>query len=225
MNWTILSFGGGMSSLFFYLFAPLINLVELLKPIRLMAVSERDTSAAPTTPTISDNAPDDFARIVSVGIFKTSVDVSGWDANDDTAWDALETSGDLHIIGPVRGSLPEGSMTTGGGYGFLDMRKKYHSMDVPIVHANTAEAALAFWDTIADQPGDWSMMFVFEDLKAFIYLGKDLIPIPMTFNARAASESEEIGDERSTKVNAMFKHKRQPYQIDVSSAAANFKLN
>ena len=224
MNWTILSFSGGMSSLFSYLFAPLLQLANLARPAIMYAISARDTSAAPVAPNISDNAPSDFARIVSVAIVKTSVDISAWDANTDTEWDALETASDMIILGPVRGMMPEGSIQTANGYGFLDMRKKYHTYDIPFSHAGSAEDILTFWDTVADQSGDWSCMFVFEDLKGLIF-ESNLSLLPMTFNARLASESEEIGDERKMMVNCQFKAKRQPRVIDLSAASANFKLN
>lgn len=201
-------------------------LADLIRPIMMMAVTERDTSAAPTAPTIGDNAPDEFARIVSVAVFKTSVDVSAWDANTDTEWDALETAGDMFIIGPVRGMLSEPSANNAPGYGFLQSRRKNHSWDIPFAHLSSKEDVMLFWDTVMDQPGDWSAMFVFEDMTGYFFAGKDLIPVAMNFNARPASESEDIGDERRVMINAQFLSKRLPYQLDLSgAAAANFKLN
>lgn len=195
---------------------------------RLMrAISERDTSAAPVDPAFTDNALDALSRIVAVVVYKTSVDVSGWDGNNTAAWEALVAAGDAYILGPVRGQMSEPQLNTAQGYGFIQQRKKNHSYDIPFSHPielSKEEAIQTFWDTVEDQPGDWSAMFVFEDLSGYLFLGTGLTPIPMDFNARSGSESEETGDERRMMVNAAFKAKRKPYVL-TGLDAATFRVN
>lgn len=205
------------------LFGLFFDLVNLMKPIVFMAISERDTSVAPGTFTSGDDAQDEFARIVTLALFKTSLDVSAWDANTGTEWGTLTTAGDVIVVGPVRGMIPKPSANVAPGYGFLDQRRKNHQYDFNVQHLG-ADANLDFWDRFMDQPGDWSVMPVFEDLTGYLYLSKNLVPVPVLIDAAPASESEDIGDERVLQINFKFKTKRLPYALaDLTQSV--FKLD
>jgi len=225
MNYCTISRFGAMGSLFSMLFRPLILLGDALKPIMLMAISTRDYSAAPVDPEIAQDELVAGARIITVVLYKKSLDVSGWDAADTAAWEALRDAGDIHILAPARGSLPEASPTYAPGYGTTNQVLLYRTLDVNFVHATTGNKSLDFWSTIERASGQWAAMYVFEDLKALLYLNDDLSVIPMSFNAVPYSKSDDTGDIREMKAQANVRYTPQPREIDLSGSASLFRVD
>lgn len=210
---------------FKWIFALLTNLVEFVKPIRLYAISARDDTAEPGAFAYPTAATDkQNSRIVAVGFFKRTVDVSGWDAIDTAGWAALVTSDDLVKLGPVTGQWPEASENTQPGDGYLEETFESGVYDVNFHHYGP-DANMELYSRLQKQSrnGLWSALFVFEDQKIYVPLDGNLKPVPVKVFARPVSLDDAIGGSRKMQVNVKWRSEDLPYVIP--GDVATWKLN
>lgn len=193
--------------------------------LRQMAVSEYDGSAAPAAFDAIAAGEKKHGRLVSVVACKSNLDVSAWDANDATAWQALITSSDIHVLGPVTGQVPEPSESTSPGDGHLEEISDGEQYDIPFSFYNPDDNfALGESLNKQSQQGTWSVMVVFYDMTGWIFTTNGINLVPVKYRFRAASQGEEIPNNRRMLCNVKFRVSTLP-KVLTDLPTAVFKKN
>lgn len=188
-----------------------------------MAVAARNTASAPGAFT-PESTPTQRGRIAAILLVKVGTNISAWDTNNTAAWDALVTSGDIILVGPATGALTKPSSSSKKGYGWLNMRPGTKSYSIAIEHLE-ADDNEDMWDRVAAQVGDWSAMFVMEDLVGKVFTEPGSIDlIPMLFDVSEESESDSKGSDRLMRPVIMFESNNLPITIPALDKAF-FKVN
>lgn len=145
-------------------------------------------------------------RIVSIAAVKTSLDVTGWDTLDVIGWQALITSADVHVLGPVTGELPDPSESTSPGDGHQEEISDGETYDIPF-HFYNPDDNMALANKLNKQSaeGTWSVMIVFYDMTGYIWTSKGVQLVPVKYRLRASSQGLEISNNRKMMGNVKFR--------------------
>ena len=184
-----------------------MNLINGAIPqLKRMAIAEHDPTGSLVTFDPLAAGEKRHGRIVTVVAVKSSVDISGWDTIDETGWNALITSEDIHVIGPVTGSLPEPSEETSPGDGHQEEISDAELYDIPFGFYNPDDNML-LGEKLNKQSaqGTWSIMVVFYDMTGYVWTTNGINLVPVKYRFRAASTGDGIPTNRRMMANAKFR--------------------
>ena len=193
--------------------------------LKQKAVADYDGTGTP--PAFSPIAAGEkkHGRVVSVCAVKANLDVTGWDALDEAGWQALITSDDLIVIGPVTGSVPDPSESTSPGDGHQEEISDGELYDIPFHHFDP-DTNMLLAESLNKQSaqGTWSVMVVFYDMSAWFWTTSGPVLVPVKYRLRGFSQGEEIPQNRKMNGNVKFRVQSLP-QVLSDLPKSIFKKN
>jgi hypothetical protein len=185
-----------------------------------MALTAYTCGTPPGTFITEADCLDEGSRIVGLLLVKEGFDVAT--LTDEASIDAAVTAGNVKIIDNVAGNWARPTSNKKPGAGYQNEKHSNYTYAIPFRHYGT-DANLTFWNAV-NNSRNWSAVFVFEDLKAWAALTRELEPITMDIEA-APSSPDELGGRRMMEGVCGWRHQDLPYVLsDLTKAALKAKF-
>ncbi|MEM9857742.1 MAG: hypothetical protein AAF843_10310 [Bacteroidota bacterium] len=164
---------------------------------------------------------EELGRIVAGFLFKVGFDIES--ITDQTTLDQAITDGDVKILKGLAGNWAKPTANKKPAKAFKVDQFSSWNYSIPISHYSV-DANLPFWNDVVLSANDWSMAFIFEDLRTWAPLDDELSGIPLDFDMGPASQ-DEVGGSIQFEGTINWRTRFMPYVLELDKALlrTNFK--